>query len=337
MRRRSVLLGLGIGIAAGACGESAERARWDDGVCDTPSVSVPLPDEVRESSGVAVSRDHPGVFWTHNDSGWDAVVFAVDSTGAVLGRVRVAGVTNRDWEDIEVAPCSPGQDQSCIFIGEIGDNFDRHPRIAVYRIPEPDPWTDTVSTPATMIYAVYRDGPRDAEAMFITDRGIFIINKGRSHAIDLYRIPPPYQHGRTTTLEPIQRLAPPPTSLSAQVTAAATSIDQRRVVVRTYGGLRFFEIDGDTLTPFGRDAGLVAPDQRQGEGADFLDGHRLVLTSEAQAHHPASLAIVRCDPLAPDPGEDAGEDPEADAGPDREPDPQPGAEPGAHPVPDARP
>jgi hypothetical protein len=286
-------------VVLAAC--EPEAPVWDDGVCDPPDLSVVLPDEVRESSGVAASRQYPDVFWTHNDSGWDAYVFAVDSAGALRGQVRVAGATNRDWEDIEVAPCEPGSERSCIFIGDIGDNHDRHPNIGVYRIPEPDPWNDTVSAQAVIFRGRYADGPRDAEALFVTDQGIHIINKGRSHAIDLYRIPPPYRPGATIALEPLQRIAPPPTSVSAQVTAAAASVDQRRVVVRTYGGLRFYEIAGDTLAPFGRPAGLVAPDQRQGEGADFTHDGRLVLTSETQTPSPATLAIVRCDPLRPAP------------------------------------
>ena len=28
-----------------------------------------MPDELRESSGLGISRTRPGVFWTHNDSG----------------------------------------------------------------------------------------------------------------------------------------------------------------------------------------------------------------------------------------------------------------------------
>jgi hypothetical protein len=307
------------GILAGC---QDEQPVWEDGVCDPPDTLYPFPADIPESSGVAVSRTYPGVFWTHNDSGWDPVVFAVDSTGAVLARVRVAGATNRDWEDVEVASCSPGAAEDCLFIGDIGDNNDRHPRIAVYRIPEPDPRADSVSAPATIIRATYKDGPRDAEALFVTDRGVHIINKGRSHAIHLYRIPPPYRTGRTTVLEPLQQLAPPPTSLSAQVTAAAASPDQRRVVVRTYGELRFFEIDGDTLVAAGRSAGLVVPEQRQGEGVDFVDEDRYVLTSEQQLPSPASIAIVRCDPhrTAADSRDDAPTDTtEGAVGPDTVP------------------
>jgi hypothetical protein len=295
--RRPLAIGLAAGLAA--CGADAP-AVWDDGVCDSPDVSLALPDDVRESSGVAASRTHPGIYWTHNDSGWSPHVFAIDSTGQVVGRVRVAGVTNRDWEDIEAAPCSPGSADPCLFIGDIGDNNERHPRIAVFRIPEPDPWNDTLSAEPTTVRGVYRDGPRDAEALYVTDQGIHIINKGRSHAIELFRIPPPYRHGSVTTLVPLQQIAPPPTSVSAQVTAAAASPDQRRVVLRTYGGLLFFQVSGDTLVPLGRPAGLVAPDQRQGEGVDFLHDDRFVLTSEAQGpDFPAGFAIVRCDPLRP--------------------------------------
>jgi hypothetical protein len=292
-------------IALAGCGP--QEAVWDDGVCDPPETSYPLPQDIAESSGVAASRAHPGVFWTHNDSGWDPVIFAVDSSGAILTRVRVAGATNRDWEDIELAACSPGSADWCLFIGDIGDNNERHPRIGIYRIPEPDPRADTVSAPAVIFRATYSDGPRDAEALFVTDQGIHIINKGRSHAIHVYLLPPPYRPGRTTVLTRLQQLAPPPTSVSAQVTAAAASPDQRRVVVRTYGELRFFEILGDTLTPVGRPAGLVAPEQRQGEGADFIDDQRLVLTSEQQAPNPASIVVVRCDPARP-----ASDDPDPD-------------------------
>jgi hypothetical protein len=295
MTRRYAPTAAVLALTLAGCSGSEPYVEGED-VCASPTVSVDLPDDIAESSGVAVSRRHPGVFWTHNDSGWDPVVFAVDSTGAILARVRVPDVTNRDWEDIELAPCNPGDDEHCLFIGEIGDNRERHPRIAVYRIPEPDPRADSVSQTPTILRAIYQDGPRDAEALFVTERGIFLVNKGRSHAVDLFHIEPPYRHGQTVTLVARQQIAPPPTSVSAQVTGAAASIDGRRVVLRTYGGIQFFIMEGDTLVADGRPATLVAPDQRQGEGIDFLDTDRFVLTSESQGPHPANLSVVRCTP-----------------------------------------
>jgi hypothetical protein len=36
---------------------------------------------VTESSGVAASRRHPGILWTHNDAGDDAVLYATNLGG----------------------------------------------------------------------------------------------------------------------------------------------------------------------------------------------------------------------------------------------------------------
>ena len=301
MTRWCTLTLMAAGMVAGAGCEMAEpAAATGNGVCDSPLTHVPLPAELEETSGVAASRAHPGVFWTHNDSGGDAVVFAVDSAGALLARVRVRGATNRDWEDIAIGPCEPGGG-SCLFVADIGDNSERHDRVAFYRVPEPDPATDSVTAAATVIRARYPGGPRDAEALFVTAAGIHVINKGRSHAIDLFRLAPPYSTRQIGELQRLQQVAPPPTSVSAQVTAAAASPDERHVVVRSYSGLRFFQVQDDTLAPWGRAADLVVPQQMQGEGVGWIDQHRLVLTSEAQSQRPPSIAVVRCDPRRPPP------------------------------------
>lgn len=268
-------------------------------VCDAPSLEAPLPEALEETSGIAASRAHRGVFWSHNDSGGDPAVFAIDSTGTVRARVRVEAAFNRDWEDIAVGPCEPGAGEDCLFIAETGDNAERHRNVAVYRIPEPDPTTDTVSAPADILRFTYPDGPRDAESIFVTEAGINIINKGRSDAIELFRLEPPYRATETVTAQRVQQLAPPPTSHSAQVTAAAVDPGGNQVVVRSYSGLRFFEIDADTLRPHGRAADVVAPRQQQGEGVDFAGNGRFILTSESRADRSAALALVYCDPTRP--------------------------------------
>src|SRR5205823_412411 len=53
---------------------------------------------VRESSGIAVSRAHRGVLWTHNDSADDAYVYATDLAGTDRGVVRIRGARAVDWE-----------------------------------------------------------------------------------------------------------------------------------------------------------------------------------------------------------------------------------------------
>src|SRR5439155_7112130 len=60
---------------------------------------------VRESSGIAVSRAHRGVLWTHNDSADDAYVYATDLAGTDRGVVRIRGARAVDWEDIDLGSC----------------------------------------------------------------------------------------------------------------------------------------------------------------------------------------------------------------------------------------
>src|SRR5687767_4675893 len=56
--------------------------------------------EIKESSGIAASRCQQNVLWTHNDSGDDAFIFAIDQTGKDLGTWKVENAKNLDWEDI---------------------------------------------------------------------------------------------------------------------------------------------------------------------------------------------------------------------------------------------
>ena len=63
---------------------------------------------LRESSGVAVSREHPGILWTFNDSDNPPYLFATDTLGGDRGTFEVAGARNIDWEAMALAPCGSG-------------------------------------------------------------------------------------------------------------------------------------------------------------------------------------------------------------------------------------
>ena len=67
---------------------------------------------IHEASGLAASRRHAGVVYTHNDSGDGPRVFALSAAdGALLGEYEVRGrpgaaaVEAHDWEDMAVGPC----------------------------------------------------------------------------------------------------------------------------------------------------------------------------------------------------------------------------------------
>ena len=135
---------------------------------------------VAESSGVAVSRAHPDVLWTHNDSGDGPYLYATDLRGTNRGALLVPGAHAIDWEDIALGPCPvafplPPRGKtsapSCLYLADTGDNMEFRPFVTVYAVPEPHPperASDTLGTtraPA-ILNLRYPDGPHDVE---ITD------------------------------------------------------------------------------------------------------------------------------------------------------------------------
>lgn len=52
--------------------------------------------DARELSGLAASRAHANVFWTHNDSGDSARLFATDIDGGTAGTLSITGATAND-------------------------------------------------------------------------------------------------------------------------------------------------------------------------------------------------------------------------------------------------
>jgi hypothetical protein len=89
-----------------------------------------------ETSGVAASRDNPGVLWAHNDSGDTARVFAMTTSGQHLGWFTLGGAAAIDWEDMPIGP-GPQAGRSYLYLADIGDNNHARPSIVVYRVPEP--------------------------------------------------------------------------------------------------------------------------------------------------------------------------------------------------------
>ncbi len=89
--------------------------------------------ELKEASGLAVSRSVAGGLWAHNDSG-KPILFALDARGSVTGRLPLTGVKLEDWEAIAIGPCPSG---SCLYAGDIGDNNAQRARITIYRVEEP--------------------------------------------------------------------------------------------------------------------------------------------------------------------------------------------------------
>ena len=198
--------------------------------------------KIGESSGLARSRRHPGVFWTHNDSGDSARFFAIDASGNVLAEFAVDGASHEDWEDIAI------DDDGFLYLGDVGNNSNDRDDLVVYRVAEPDPAAGDghVGVERRLRFA-YADqgelGDRgrmnfDSEAIFSRAGQVYIFTKHRSDtATQLYRLDP--EVSALQQLEPIARfdLGGEIEGFLGNTTAADLSPDGSRLALLTYRGV----------------------------------------------------------------------------------------------------
>jgi hypothetical protein len=259
------------GIAVLACTVTVLPAQ---GRCRILGAISPLP-ELAEASGIAISRRHPTILWSHNDGG-QARLFAIGPEGSIRARIAL-GAKVRDWEDLAVAPCPQG---SCLYAADIGDNNGTRDHIAVIRIPEPDLDGKTVPAGDTLL-ATYPDGARDAEAIAVTTPDdLFVITKGMEKEVVVYKFPAPLTPGKVATLRRVATLGP--ALVKERVTGASASPDGRWLAVRTYRSLFFYrtaDVTGGTPQETLR-FDLRKVGEPQGEGVALAADGTVYLSSE---------------------------------------------------------
>jgi hypothetical protein len=268
------------------------NAAGDTG-CTPTDIARPLPEILEESSGVAWSLARPGILFSHNDGGDDSVLYALDTQGRLQARIPLAGVDNRDWEDMATARCEAGH---CIYLADSGDNYARWSEVLIHRVVDTGSLDETPRSVETFTMTL-PDGARDIEALFILPgEEIHLVTKGRHAGNVVYRYPPPLRAGETVVLEEVQTLSEGPMPIPAQITGADASPDGRMVVLRSYQDMTFFRVEDGLLVPMeGGRVDLGTLEEPQGEGIALGPQGQLALTTEAgNFGGMASLRILRC-------------------------------------------
>ncbi|MFG2736749.1 hypothetical protein ACGFX7_18260 [Streptomyces harbinensis] len=229
-------------------------------------------ERITESSGLAASVRHPGVYWTHNDSGYGPYLYAVDSaTGRTVATLTLQGAEMRDVEAIHFGP------DGALYVGDIGDNFDGGwDEVWIYRVPEPEVLADATVVPD--VYRVrYDDGPRDAESLMVhpeTGR-VYIASKKRKEPGALYAGPETLS---TTEVNTFERVA----DIDLWMTDGAFSPDGTRLVLRGYFTAHMYRWTDEGLGERVQRQ-LLVPVQPQGESVTFTpDGRYLMYGSEGE-------------------------------------------------------
>lgn len=141
-----------------------------------PNVLGTLPNTVSETSGLLFYNNK---IITHNDSGNLPQLYEIDTLSLAITRtVNISNALNVDWEDI-------AQDDTYIYIGDIGNNNGTRKDLTVYRVLKEEYNTLDTVTADKIIYA-YDDQTSfvdsgnsdwDAEAMFVLDNQLIILTK----------------------------------------------------------------------------------------------------------------------------------------------------------------
>ncbi|OUC95871.1 hypothetical protein [Streptomyces swartbergensis] len=224
---------------------------------------------ITESSGLAASRQHPGIYWTHNDSDDGPYIYAVDSgTGETVARLTLTGVgTPRDVEAISVGP------DNRLYIGDIGDNLGGSwPHVWIYELPEPKTLKDQTIR-ATQYVVKYSDGARDAESLVVHPKTgrVYIVDKNEQGG-HLYEGPAELSASGTNVFRPVAAVP------DLEATDATLSPDGEHLVVRSYFGAIAYDWNGGKIK---RKERLGVPFLGQGESVTYTaDGTRLMYGAE---------------------------------------------------------
>ncbi|MFD3652429.1 WD40 repeat domain-containing protein [Streptomyces sp. NPDC058620] len=232
---------------------------------------------ITESSGLAASRIHPGVYWTHNDSEDGPYLYAVDSrTGETVATITMRGVGEpRDVEAVSIGP------DGNLYVGDIGDNLDGSwDHVWIYRFPEPKR-LGNATVRATQFDVTYADGARNAEAMMVHPKTgrVYIASKNEDGG-GLYEGPARLSTGGNNVFRRVGEVP--------WVTDGAFSPDGTQLVLRSYFSARGYAFADGRL---GDDHRVDAPFQGQAESVTYTaDGSALMFGSEG-----TGSGVVRVD------------------------------------------
>ena len=184
-----------------------------------------------------------------NDEG-KPQLYAIDTTGAHLGRVDLKKSDNRDWEDLAAFELD---DEPYLLIADIGDNEARRKKRTIYIAKEPRTDEDKTKVDWEVDFK-YPNGPRDAEAVAVDveNERIFVLSK-RDIPPALYELPLRPDDDKTVTAtwlgtidslpKPLRRDVEFAVKLKSwhwQPTGMDISTDNRAAVIMTYRAVYYY-------------------------------------------------------------------------------------------------
>ncbi|MFD1003561.1 hypothetical protein ACFQ21_29825 [Ohtaekwangia kribbensis] len=194
--------------------------------------------KLKEVSGIAASVTNPGMLWALNDSGNKAELYLIDKNLNIVYTCSLAGLENRDWEDISVGP-GPDSNQSYIYVGDIGDNEAVYPYKYIYRLREPrvrQGRSDTTVAAVDKIVFKLPNAIKDTESLMIDHKtkDLYVVSK-REDPVYVYKLKYPYS--TTDTLTATETVSLP----FASIVSADYQSGSGDVVMKNYDHIYYWE------------------------------------------------------------------------------------------------
>ncbi len=269
-----------VGVGLLECGAQAAQVRVDRPVKDS---------RITESSGLTASLLHPGVLWTHNDSGNPPLLYALATNGSTTATLRIRHCLDRDWEAITSLRGPDGT--PLLAVGDIGDNRSVHPEIEIVLVREQARLRSARVDPVHVLRLTYpRDlGPSDAETLLADPRTgrLYLVTKGLFSG-RMFAVPQAVWPGGASSAAggTLHGVLEPMGAVPWGLVTDGAFLPDGRIVLRTYSTIMVMpppEQDRSHTVETLADAD--APDQPQGEGLAVLPDGALVLSSE-KVHQP---------------------------------------------------
>jgi hypothetical protein len=205
-------------------------------------------DSVREASGLAISPKSEALLWTLNDSGGTTDLHLMGVKGEDRGKVKVDGVTNRDWEDLSSFTLD-GTDY--LLIADTGDNQAKHDTSKLLIVREPTlPETGKMLAASVKVERTiefrFEGGPVDCESVAVdAGSGKIILLSKRTQPPQVFELPlkpasPGIQTAKRIGTTTVESPAGATLPFGNQPTALDISQDGKKAAVVTYYGAFVF-------------------------------------------------------------------------------------------------
>lgn len=144
--------------------------------------AIGLSKKVDETSGLASLGDD---LITFNDSGGKATLYQINLLGERVGKHKIKGAVNRDWEDI-------AQDDQYFYISDTGNNYATRKNLTIYIVSNDFVLMDSIliSYDQQKNFEKKKKNKYDAETLIVIGDSLAIFTKNRkSSKTQLYVLP----------------------------------------------------------------------------------------------------------------------------------------------------